>query len=264
MSKSSQSSKHLSEVPHILGFPSLPEEIKNKFYELCDHKADSKNPDLIEFLKKIIIPPSRHKVSKHIYFVKTPQAEEIDNILKKRNGFFVEAGALDGECASNTLYLEIEKGWTGLLVEPDPYYFTQIIGKNRNSWAINACLSPFNYASKLYFRGSNNQIGRVQLNKTDENLFEVPCFPLQSLLLAIGVKNVDFFSLDVEGDEVPILKSLPFNEIDIKTLAVEYRHGKPQEYLDVMAKKGYNMTKQLKATINEHLIYVDDYIFVKQ
>jgi hypothetical protein len=34
----------------------------------------------------------------------------------KKGGFFVEAGAFDGELYSNTLYLEMKKSWTGILV----------------------------------------------------------------------------------------------------------------------------------------------------
>src|SRR5262245_28771346 len=36
----------------------------------------------------------------------------------KRDGYFVEFGAWDGAQASNTLYLERELGWTGILAEP--------------------------------------------------------------------------------------------------------------------------------------------------
>ena len=39
---------------------------------------------------------------------------------KQRGGFFIEAGADDGEFMSNTFYLELKRGWTGLLVEPNP------------------------------------------------------------------------------------------------------------------------------------------------
>ena len=45
---------------------------------------------------------------------------------KKRDGFFIEAGAHDGVEASNTLYLEKKMGWRGLLVEPNPDTFAGI------------------------------------------------------------------------------------------------------------------------------------------
>ncbi len=51
-------------------------------------------------------------------------------------------GALDGDRSSNSLYLETELDWTGVLIEMDPYFYTQLIGKNRKAYSINACLSP--------------------------------------------------------------------------------------------------------------------------
>lgn len=41
----------------------------------------------------------------------------------KRNGVFIELGATDGVHNSNTLYYEKALGWTGLLIEPIPWYF---------------------------------------------------------------------------------------------------------------------------------------------
>jgi len=70
-------------------------------------------------------------------------------VFPQRGGFYVECGAFDGERSSNTLYLERERGWTGLLVEMDPYFYTQLIGKSRHSWSINACLSPQPYVTQV-------------------------------------------------------------------------------------------------------------------
>ena len=61
----------------------------------------------------------------------------------------MEAGANDGERSSNSIFLEVERGWTGLLVEMDPYFYAQILGKNRKSWSINACLSPYKYVTMV-------------------------------------------------------------------------------------------------------------------
>ncbi|CAL8093451.1 unnamed protein product [Orchesella dallaii] len=60
----------------------------------------------------------------------------------KKNGFFIEAGANDGEFYSNTLALELLSGWTGLLVEPIPTAHTPLLAKRRNAWVANCCLSP--------------------------------------------------------------------------------------------------------------------------
>ena len=42
------------------------------------------------------------------------------------------------------------------------------------------------------------------------------CFSFYSILLAVGNPVVDYFSLDVEGAELSILKSIPWDKVDIK------------------------------------------------
>ena len=49
----------------------------------------------------------------------------ITNHLKE--GFFIEAGAYDGEIYSNSLYYELKHGWTGLLVEPNPDALSDLV-----------------------------------------------------------------------------------------------------------------------------------------
>ena len=45
------------------------------------------------------------------------------------------------------------------------------------------------------------------------------CFPLQSVLVALGNPIVDYFSLDVEGSEFPILKSLDWDNVNISIIS---------------------------------------------
>ena len=79
----------------------------------------------------------------------------------------------------------------------------------------------------------------------DENQgkkIKVQCFPLYSLLLAINQTRVDFLSLDVEGDEVKVLQTIPYRKVDIKMMTVEYAHGEGgKEDIRIFSKqKGYS------------------------
>ena len=53
----------------------------------------------------------------------------------------------------------------------------------------------------------------------EDNLANVICFPLFGVLKAINVTKVDYFSLDVEGNEMDVLRTIPFDNVDI---TVEY------------------------------------------
>jgi hypothetical protein len=71
-----------------------------------------------------------------MYSSQTELANYVDRVLHGRhNGFFVECGAFDGESASNSLFFETDRNWTGLLVEANRRLFKQILTKNRKVYA---------------------------------------------------------------------------------------------------------------------------------
>ena len=51
----------------------------------------------------------------------------------------------------------------------------------------------------------------VQRLHIKSNPVEVECFPFYSFMLALNRTTIDFFSLDVEGDELNVLKTIPFD-----------------------------------------------------
>jgi hypothetical protein len=73
----------------------------------------------------------------------------------------------------------------------------------------------------VYFH-EDNVAGKVEegLVSPDKppksNRVILQCFPLYSILLAVGKTKVDYFSLDVEGSETQILKTVPWHRVDIK------------------------------------------------
>ena len=54
-----------------------------------------------------------------------------------------------------------------------------------------------------------------------EGQSNVLCFPFYSVLLAVGNPVVDYFSLDIEGAELPVLKTIPWDKVDIRVLSIE-------------------------------------------
>ena len=70
------------------------------------------------------------------------QAEALEKLFKgKKNGFFIEAGAYDGEHFANTLMFEMKHDWTGLLVEPNPDNYEKLKTKNRKAIITETCFS---------------------------------------------------------------------------------------------------------------------------
>ena len=90
----------------------------------------------------------------------------------------------------------------------------------------------------------------------------VQCFPVYSLLLALNRTTVDYFSLDVEGSELQVLKTIPFDKLDIKVLTVEFAHTKEgkKQLLQFMVSKGYSAV--MEVIHPRHL--ATDIVFVKE
>ena len=74
---------------------------------------------------------------------------QISSTSKQRGGFFVECGALNGHFLSNTFFLERQRGWSGLLVEPDPREYAQLRGLGRSAYTSQSCLSQVSYPQKV-------------------------------------------------------------------------------------------------------------------
>jgi Methyltransferase FkbM domain len=128
----------------------------------------------------------------------------------------------------------------------------------------------------LPFRDSAGQLGQLVINGLQPPVIEprplsyrsnreVPCFPLESLLLALNRTRIDYLSLDVEGLELDVLETIPWTRFDIRTMSVEHKHvprGK-QAIHDYMIRQGYQLVVDLHSLDPDRMIFVDDFIFAK-
>lgn len=160
----------------------------------------------------------------------------LEPILRQiKNGFFVEAGAKDGEETSNTLFYE-KLGWTGLLVEPNPKYTRLYPAKHRKAYYFEGCLSPSSAEATLHFEDGAGGTGHL----SNAGSFSVLAEPLQDLLQGVS-KTVDFWSLDIEGSEAVVLRSTDFSKVEVGVLLVEMnKDGANNDGIkEVMAKEGF-------------------------
>ena len=136
---------------------------------------DQQDPVLIDALKtKILIPPSKKPLSLTMALSRKNldgqfgQVSKVDNILKApKAGFYIEAGASGGEHLSNTLWFEIHRKWTGLLVEPNPDFVQTLKQRNRNAWILPHCLSTTTKSVLVDFDAHNFNGGII--NTGQEN-----------------------------------------------------------------------------------------------
>ena len=102
--------------------------------------------------------------------------------------------------------------------------------------------------------------------KPNCSLFQVIIY-LFSIFIEIKISwNFFLFSLDVEGSELQILKSIPFEKVDIKVLDIEHKHmgdifpGSFQELKAFLELKGYDYHMQIR----DPLGYPNDVVFIKR
>ena len=107
----------------------------------------------------------------------------------------------------------------------------------------------------MIFNRNQPQLGRINYNKEINNTFihdnennvKVQCFPFYSILLALNRTDVDYLSLDIEGDELKVLKTIPFEKVEFKIMTVECNHQKTrgQELRLYLDNKGYQNVTML-------------------
>ena len=163
-------------------------------------------------------------------------------ILDRRDGFFVEAGANDGLFQSNTALLERSFGWHGLLVEPSPLA-CELARANRRAEVCNCALVSSGYEGATitgdfdgYPMGS---VGGARLGRAGD--VTVPARTLQSLLDERGVGRVDFLSLDAEGYELEILHGIDFARTTFGHMLIELYPENREQTVSHLARAGYEL-----------------------
>lgn len=186
----------------------------------------------------------------------------------KKNGVFVDIGAHDGVSLSNSYFFEKDLEWKGLCIEPIPTLFEQL-DKNRDCIKIQGCAWSEDTVKKFrMIKGyaemlsgivdtyEPNHVKRIddECKSTDGSYEDVdmPCYNINNLLEKYGLLKVDFLSIDTEGSELEILKTIDFDRFDIKIILVEnnYNDNNLRKFLN---SKNYNLDYRLS---------IDD-VFVK-
>jgi FkbM family methyltransferase len=170
-------------------------------------------------------------------------AARLMSFLPPGPGYFVELGANDGIRQSNTYWLERDRGWSGLLIEPALNRFFEL-KRNRsaaNSFACAACV-PFDYQSEFVamqyadlmtvsrdlrsdLPDAGDHIASAQGHMRPHEevvVFGAHARTLQSLLDAANAPPVvDLLSLDVEGAEAAVLRGVDHERTRFRHILVE-------------------------------------------
>jgi FkbM family methyltransferase len=176
----------------------------------------------------------------------------------KRTGFFLDIGAHDGRTYSNSYVFE-QLGWRGACVEPLPGVFERL-RRNRRCDCYQAALAASGAPDAVFIHA----LGVDTLSGLESELaaghedwivreggrperIRVTALTFSELMGNYpDLRTIDFLSLDVEGAEMSILKSIDFETYYFGLITVECVEEKEGEDLRVfMAGKGYEVLADL-------------------
>ncbi|SBO42363.1 FkbM family methyltransferase [Cyanobium sp. NIES-981] len=145
-----------------------------------------------------------------------------------RPGFFLEFGMANGTQLSNTLLLEL-MGWKGLGGEPNPLQRKAAEARRSITVVAEALYSRTGDTLQFACNGLYGGLDETADRRTTEarsgftETIAVPTITLGDLLLREHAPHViDYFSLDVEGAELTVLRNLPLESYTFRCFTVEH------------------------------------------
>lgn len=144
--------------------------------------------------------------------------------------FFVEIGGYHPFVHSNSYWLETHRGWTGLVVEPDPKAAADIDSR-RTAHVANVAVSSTAGTMEFVSAGPLSAVrsslppghfDRIKSEFPDWELIEVDAVPFAELdALFPADRRIGYLSVDVEGHEPDVLESVDFDAYEIQCVTIE-------------------------------------------
>jgi len=162
-----------------------------------------------------------------------------ENVFKGyKNGVFVDVGAHDGVSINNTLYFERTNNWTGINIEPIKKVYDTLVRNRPNSINLNYAIcnndgeteflcntgytemisgikDNFDPRHLQRLQNENYQMGSIT------NSITVNTKKLETIFNECNVSHVHYLSIDVEGAEFEVIKSINFDKVFIDVIGFE-------------------------------------------
>jgi len=178
-----------------------------------------------------------------VYFSGFGEDVVLENIFhRKKVGFYVDIGCWHPKWLSNT-YLLHKKGWEGINIDMDNFKIDMFNIARKN--AINVCTAVSDEEKHLIYYYSQDHSA---MNTIDPSFAQAASANKQGLHYEMkktksttldniisGTKfnktEIDLLSIDVEGHELPVLRSLDFEIYKPKVVVVELHTERIEEII---------------------------------
>lgn len=191
---------------------------------------------------------SQHHIEKYI------------NEYFDKPGFFLEIGCWDGRHISQTAALE-EHGWKGVCVDPFPQNFSgrrailcnkAISGDGKDREFVRVTIDRRHGGDVSYFSGFKDCINchwPLISEHCDYEIVLVPTITINDLYIEYEIPAyVEFLSIDTEGAELEILKSMDFKTQTFGIVDFEHNENEviQKEASQILKSHGYELIERLR------------------
>jgi len=191
-----------------------------------------------------------------------------DTLIEKyfeenHKGVCIDVGAAQPMYGNNT-YLFETRGWDAYCIEANPSQIANLVSTRKNvyHYAVGSEDSESMDFSIVTLSGGNQEA--ISSLKIDEQLLKdhegyspkieivkVPVRTLNTIVEELGIKNIDFISIDTEGTELDVLKGFDIEKHQPKLFVIEnnYNTSEVEDYL-----KEFGYIKDQRLAVNDFFI----------
>jgi FkbM family methyltransferase len=198
------------------------------------------------------------------YFSQFGQDKFLETEIFKgfKNGFFVDVGAHDGISLNNTLYFEKSNNWNGINIEPIKEVYDKLKIKRSNCINLNVAVSDYegendficNSGYTEMLSGLKENFDSRHLERLNyENIYyggntkiiKVPVKKLENIFETYNVSHINYLSIDTEGAEFSVIKSINFDKVFIDIIGFENNYEDVSvEIIKFLEEKGFKVLKK--------------------
>jgi FkbM family methyltransferase len=169
------------------------------------------------------------------------QSQEDSILLRWFNGLcggtYLEMGALNGVQFSNSHLFHKQLDWKGLLIEPNPINYKELVQNRPNEIALVHAAVCDTEQTVHFVNSENNAVGGIWefaapsfkrdwwwgITLDSPQVQKITCMPLRKIIQEhVGdIAYFDFYSLDVEGAELQVLQSIDFDTVGFGIIFLE-------------------------------------------
>ena len=161
------------------------------------------------------------------------------NVFKGfKNGIYVDVGAHDGITYNNTVYFEKNNNWTGINIEPIKQVFDKLVTNRPNNINLNCAVCNNDGETEFVCNtGYTEMISGIkntfdsrhwqrlqnenkQMGSTTE-IIKVNTKKLETIFDENKISHIHYLSIDVEGAEFEVIKSINFDKVFIDVIGFE-------------------------------------------